>query len=200
LPETPRVSKTTSVQLYPVFLSFYNGLADSQSLVVYPAWQPHRRRTRLPLPSPSFRTRHRGRTPHHSRSYRLWKRSRLWLLFSLMERSLGAQETLACIRRQCRSAALWTGDLEQYSSTIYKKIWKSQDTINLINSLNATCESTYLLEWFVFFLSDRWLEIFLVLFTLNPSWTVDRFGRKPIFIVGAIGMAVSIFFGPLRSI
>jgi MFS family permease len=113
LPETPRVSKTTScVQLYPVFLSFYNGLADSQSLVVYPAWQPHRRRTRLPPPSPSFRTRHRGRTPHYSRSYRLWKRGRLWLLFSLMERSLGAQEALACIRRHCRSAALWTGDLE----------------------------------------------------------------------------------------
>lgn len=36
------------------------------------------------------------------------------------------------------------GTLNQYSSTIYKKIWKSQNTINLINALNATCGSTYL--------------------------------------------------------
>jgi hypothetical protein len=36
------------------------------------------------------------------------------------------------------------GTLNQYSSTIYKKIWKSQDTINLINALNATCGSRYL--------------------------------------------------------
>lgn len=35
------------------------------------------------------------------------------------------------------------GTLNQYSSTIYKKIWKSQDTINLINALNATCGSKF---------------------------------------------------------
>jgi hypothetical protein len=43
------------------------------------------------------------------------------------------------------------GTLNQYSSTIYKKIWKSQDTINLINALNATCGSTYLPDSFVSF-------------------------------------------------
>ncbi|OAF62624.1 hypothetical protein VC83_01120 [Pseudogymnoascus destructans] len=39
----------------------------------------------------------------------------------------------------------------------------------LINALNAT---------------------FGIIFTLNATWTVDRFGRKFLFIVGAIGMAV----------
>jgi len=68
------------------------------------------------------------------------------------------------------------GTLNQYSSTIYKKIWKSADTINLINALNATCG---------------------ILFTLNATWTVDRFGRKPIFIVGAIGMAICMLIVPI---
>ena len=31
------------------------------------------------------------------------------------------------------------GTLNSYSSTIYKKVWSSVDTINLINALNATC-------------------------------------------------------------
>lgn len=61
------------------------------------------------------------------------------------------------------------GSLNTYSSTIYKKIWTSTSTINLINALNATCG---------------------ILFTLNATWTVDRFGRRWMFIVGAIGMAV----------
>jgi MFS family permease len=60
------------------------------------------------------------------------------------------------------------GTLNSYSSTIYKKVWTSIDTINLINALNATCG---------------------IIFTLNAVWTVDRFGRKFLFIVGAIGMA-----------
>jgi MFS family permease len=60
------------------------------------------------------------------------------------------------------------GTLNSYSSTIYKKVWTSVDTINLINALNATCG---------------------IIFTLNATWTVDRFGRKFLFIVGAIGMA-----------
>lgn len=61
------------------------------------------------------------------------------------------------------------GSLNTYSSTIYKKVWTSSSTINLINALNATCG---------------------ILFTLNATWSVDRFGRRWMFIVGAIGMAV----------
>jgi MFS family permease len=60
------------------------------------------------------------------------------------------------------------GTLNTYSSTIYKKVWTSVETINLINALNATCG---------------------IIFTLNAVWTVDRFGRKFLFMVGAIGMA-----------
>ncbi|KAJ4390898.1 hypothetical protein N0V93_004497 [Gnomoniopsis smithogilvyi] len=61
------------------------------------------------------------------------------------------------------------GSLNTYSSTIYKHVWSSTSTINLINALNATCG---------------------ILFTLNATWTVDRFGRRWMFIVGAVGMAV----------
>ncbi|KAG9236840.1 general substrate transporter [Amylocarpus encephaloides] len=68
------------------------------------------------------------------------------------------------------------GTLNQYSSTIYTKIWRSLDTINLINALNATCG---------------------ILFTLNATWTVDRFGRKHLFIVGAIGMATCMLIVPI---
>ena len=49
------------------------------------------------------------------------------------------------------------GSLNSYSSLIYKKVFKSADTIALINALNATCG---------------------ILFTANATWTVDRFGRK----------------------
>lgn len=61
------------------------------------------------------------------------------------------------------------GSLNTYSTQIYKKVWNSKSTINLINALNAT---------------------FGILFTLNATWTVDRFGRRWMFIVGAIGMAL----------
>lgn len=52
---------------------------------------------------------------------------------------------------------------------IYKKVFTSSATIALINALNAT---------------------FGIIFTMNATWTVDRYGRKFLFIVGAIGMAV----------
>lgn len=61
------------------------------------------------------------------------------------------------------------GTLNSYSSIIYKKVFTSSDTIALINALNAT---------------------FSILFTLNATWTVDRFGRKFLFIVGGIGMGI----------
>jgi MFS family permease len=61
------------------------------------------------------------------------------------------------------------GTLNSYSSIIYKKVFKSSDTVALINALNAT---------------------FSIIFTLNATWTVDRFGRKFLFIVGGIGMGL----------
>ncbi|CAO2650761.1 Nn.00g020530.m01.CDS01 [Neocucurbitaria sp. VM-36] len=61
------------------------------------------------------------------------------------------------------------GTLNSYSSIIYKKVFKDPDTIALINALNAT---------------------FGIIFTLNATWTVDRFGRKFLFIVGGIGMGI----------
>ncbi|OBT89266.1 hypothetical protein VE02_02587 [Pseudogymnoascus sp. 03VT05] len=60
------------------------------------------------------------------------------------------------------------GTLNTYSTIIYKGVFKSQSQISLINALNAT---------------------FGIIFTLNATWTVDRFGRKFLFIIGAIGMA-----------
>jgi hypothetical protein len=61
------------------------------------------------------------------------------------------------------------GSLNSYSTKIYQKVFKSASTIALINALNAT---------------------FGILFTLNATWTVDRFGRRFLFIVGGIGMAL----------
>ncbi|ROW02218.1 hypothetical protein VSDG_02315 [Cytospora chrysosperma] len=61
------------------------------------------------------------------------------------------------------------GTLNSYSTAIYKKVWTSTKTINLINALNAT---------------------FGILFTLNAVWTVDRFGRRWLLIVGACGMSL----------
>lgn len=61
------------------------------------------------------------------------------------------------------------GTLNTYSTQIYKKVFTSSSQISLINALNAT---------------------FGILFTLNAVWTVDRFGRKALFIVGAIGMSI----------
>lgn len=60
------------------------------------------------------------------------------------------------------------GTLNSYSSRIYQKVFNDPSKIALINALNAT---------------------FGILFTLNATWTVDRFGRKFLFIVGGIGMA-----------
>lgn len=61
------------------------------------------------------------------------------------------------------------GTLNSYSSLIYKKVFKDNPAqVALINALNAT---------------------FGIIFTLNATWTVDRFGRKFLFIVGGIGMA-----------
>ncbi|RYC59597.1 hypothetical protein CHU98_g6602 [Xylaria longipes] len=68
------------------------------------------------------------------------------------------------------------GTLNSYSSAIYKKIWTSSETINLINALNAT---------------------FGILFTLNALWSADRFGRRWLLIVGALGMAVCMLIVPI---
>jgi len=61
------------------------------------------------------------------------------------------------------------GTLNTYSTAIYKKVFTSSSQIALINALNAT---------------------FGILFTLNAVWTVDRFGRKALLIVGALGMSM----------
>lgn len=68
------------------------------------------------------------------------------------------------------------GTLNSYSSAIYKKIWTSSETINLINALNAT---------------------FGILFTLNALWSADRFGRRWLLIVGALGMALCMLIVPI---
>ncbi|KAM0417225.1 hypothetical protein ACHAPT_012802 [Fusarium lateritium] len=68
------------------------------------------------------------------------------------------------------------GTLNSYSSTIYKKVYSDLDTINLINALNAT---------------------FSILFTLNAVWTVDRYGRRFLFLVGACGMALCTMLIPV---
>ena len=61
------------------------------------------------------------------------------------------------------------GSLNTYSTIVYAKVFKDPNTIFLINALNAT---------------------FGIIFTLNATWTVDRFGRKFLFIVGGLGMGV----------
>lgn len=61
------------------------------------------------------------------------------------------------------------GSLNTYSTKIYQKVFTNADTILLINALNAT---------------------FGIIFTANAIWTVDRFGRKFLLIVGGIGMGI----------
>jgi len=61
------------------------------------------------------------------------------------------------------------GSLNTYSTKVYQKVFTDASTIQLINALNAT---------------------FSILFTMNATWTVDRFGRKFLLIVGAIGMGI----------
>ncbi|TLD25236.1 hypothetical protein PspLS_05368, partial [Pyricularia sp. CBS 133598] len=68
------------------------------------------------------------------------------------------------------------GTLNSYSTAIYKKVWPDVTTINLINALNAT---------------------FGIIFTLNAAWTADRFGRRWLFIVGAIGMSLCMLAVPV---
>ncbi|TLS25602.1 hypothetical protein PpBr36_07798 [Pyricularia pennisetigena] len=68
------------------------------------------------------------------------------------------------------------GTLNSYSTAIYKKVWPDVTTINLINALNAT---------------------FGILFTLNAAWTADRFGRRWLFIVGAVGMSLCMLAVPV---
>lgn len=61
------------------------------------------------------------------------------------------------------------GTLNTYSTKVYQKVFTNASTIALINALNAT---------------------FGILFTMNATWTVDRFGRKFLLIGGAIGMCI----------
>ncbi|WPG99617.1 Quinate permease [Acrodontium crateriforme] len=61
------------------------------------------------------------------------------------------------------------GTLNTYSTIVYKKVFTNANTIALINALNAT---------------------FGIIFTANATWTVERFGRKWLLIIGAIGMGV----------
>ncbi|KAI0398368.1 sugar transporter [Xylariaceae sp. FL0594] len=68
------------------------------------------------------------------------------------------------------------GTLNSYSSAIYKKIWTSSETINLINALNAT---------------------FGILFTPNALWTADRYGRRWLLMAGALGMATCMLAVPI---
>ncbi|KAF4463546.1 quinate permease [Fusarium albosuccineum] len=68
------------------------------------------------------------------------------------------------------------GTLNSYSTTIYKAVWDSKKTINLINALNAT---------------------FGIIFTLNAMWTSDRYGRRWLFMVGAVGMATCMLIVPV---
>lgn len=60
------------------------------------------------------------------------------------------------------------GSLTTYSTKIYKKVFTSSSTIALINALNATMA---------------------ILFCLNVTWVVERWGRKILFIIGGIGMS-----------
>ena len=62
------------------------------------------------------------------------------------------------------------GTLNTYSTKIFQKVFVNQPgTIALINALNAT---------------------FGILFTLNATWTVDRFGRKFLLVLGGVGMGI----------
>jgi MFS family permease len=105
----------------------------------------------------------------------LWKdrsiRKRLLLAFVInIGQQLTGQGSLnrtpSCYNHKL---TLIRGTLNTYSSTIYKKVFTNSSTINLINALNAT---------------------FGILFTLNAVWTVDRFGRKMVLVIGAVGMGV----------
>jgi MFS family permease len=61
------------------------------------------------------------------------------------------------------------GSLNNYSTIIYQNVFSNNSTIQLINALNGTLG---------------------IIFTLNATWIVDRFGRRFLFLVGAVGMAL----------
>ncbi|PLB55757.1 general substrate transporter [Aspergillus steynii IBT 23096] len=61
------------------------------------------------------------------------------------------------------------GSLTMYSTLIYKKVFTENKQIQLINALNGT---------------------FGILFTLNATWMVDRFGRRALLLIGAAGMSL----------
>lgn len=63
------------------------------------------------------------------------------------------------------------GSLNTYSTKIYQKVFTSASQIALINALNAT---------------------FGIIFTLNAVWIVDRFGRRILLMIGALGMGVAM--------
>ncbi|KAL0932158.1 sugar transporter [Colletotrichum truncatum] len=71
------------------------------------------------------------------------------------------------------------GTLNNYSTAIYRKVWPDTRTINLINALNGT---------------------FGILFTLNAMWTADRYGRRWLFMVGAVGMGLCMVLVPVVSL
>ncbi|KAG8159314.1 hypothetical protein KVR01_010975 [Diaporthe batatas] len=60
------------------------------------------------------------------------------------------------------------GSLTTYSTKIYQGVFGDPSTIALINALNATLS---------------------ILFCLNVTWIVERWGRKVLFIIGGAGMA-----------
>ncbi|KAI5298610.1 hypothetical protein KEM56_003912, partial [Ascosphaera pollenicola] len=63
------------------------------------------------------------------------------------------------------------GSLNTYSSKVYEKVFDNASTIMLINALNATLG---------------------IPFTMTASFLVDRVGRRFLFIVGGIGMALCL--------
>lgn len=78
---------------------------------------------------------------------------------------------LACVINFGQQAT-GQGSLNNYSTIIYQKVFSSNSTIQLINALNATMG---------------------ILFTLNATWMVERFGRRQILIGGALGQALCMF-------
>ncbi|KAF2855362.1 general substrate transporter [Plenodomus tracheiphilus IPT5] len=76
---------------------------------------------------------------------------------------------LLCILLNVGQQLTGQGSLNNYSTKIYQSVFSDNDTIQLINALNGT---------------------FGIIFTLNATWTVDRFGRRWLLLVGAVGMAV----------
>ncbi|KXJ96228.1 general substrate transporter [Microdochium bolleyi] len=99
-----------------------------------------------------------------------------WALFK--DRSIRKRLILAMILNVGQQLT-GQGTLNSYSTSIYKKVWSSSSTINLINALWAT---------------------FGIIFTLNAIWTVDRYGRRWLFLVGAAGMALCMLLVPVVAL